>query len=84
MPPPVHVQPPMLDELATAIQRFTDPRATGKPDPDSPWFGLGHAVGTLMERLQATQEELAELRRSYDHLLDRLYPSNEIYVVARA
>ena len=84
LPPPVHVQPPMLDELASAIQRFTDPKSKGKPDPDSPWFGLGHAVGTLMERLQATQEELAEVRRSYEHLLDRLYPSNEIYVVARA
>ena len=38
----------------------------------------------IEERLRATQEELVALRRSYAHLLDRLYPSNEVYVVARA
>ena len=45
---------------------------------------MAHFLGVLEERLRATQEELAAVRRSYAHLLDRLYPSNEVYVVARA
>jgi len=45
---------------------------------------FGHFLGVLEERMRATQEELVALRRSYAHLLDRLYPSNEVYVVARA
>ena len=48
------------------------------------WQAFGHFLGVLEERLRATQEELVSLRRSYAHLLDRLYPSNEVYVVARA
>lgn len=80
---PVTVDPDMTDELAVTLQRITDPKSKGNVDPDSPWYGLGHYVGSLMTRLEKTQEELRELRGSYDQLLQRLYPSNEIYVVAR-
>ena len=83
LPPEVHVDADMRADLAATLQRITDPKSKGKADPDSPWYAVGHFVAVLMERLQSTQEELAEVRRSYDHLLTRLYPSNEIYVVAR-
>ena len=56
----------------------------GKVDPDSPWYVLGHFLSVVEERLRTTQEELTSVRRSYAHLLDALYPSNEVYVVARA
>lgn len=80
---PVSVDPAMTEELAVTLQRITDPKSKGRVEPDSPWYALGHFVTTLMTRLERTQEELRELRTSYDHLLSRLYPSNEIYVVAR-
>lgn len=81
--PTTHVDADLRPDLAVALQRITDPKSKGKTDPDSPWYAMGHFVSVLMERLQATQEELGALRLSYAHLLDQLYPSNEIYVVAR-
>jgi O-antigen chain-terminating methyltransferase len=79
----ISVHPDMTADLAVTLQRITDPKSKGKVDPDSPWYALGHYVSSLMSRLEQTQEELRELRSSYDALLQRLYPSNEIYVVAR-
>ncbi len=89
-PPPetmaaaAHVDEDLRPDLATAIQRITDPKSKGKADPDSPWHVFGHFLAVLEERLRTTQEELVAVRRSYAHLLDQLYPSNEVYVVARA
>ena len=83
LPPATQVDPDIRGDLAGTLQQITDPKAQGRADVGSPWYAMGHYVAVLMERLQHTQEELAELRRSYGHLLDRLYPSNEVYVVAR-
>ena len=80
---PISVDADMSAELAVTLQRITDPKSKGKVDPESPWYGLGHYISSLMGRLEKTQEELRELRGSYDQLLQRLYPSNEVYVVAR-
>jgi SAM-dependent methyltransferase len=76
--PPAHVDPDLRGDLVAAIQHIKD-RKHGED-----WQSFGHFLGVLEERLRATQEELVGLRRSYAHLLDRLYPSNEVYVVARA
>jgi SAM-dependent methyltransferase len=76
--PPAHVDPDLRGDMVAVIQQIHD-----KKHGDD-WQAFGHFLGVLEERLRATQEELVGLRRSYAHLLDRLYPSNEIYVVARA
>jgi SAM-dependent methyltransferase len=78
MAPPVHVDPDLRADMVAVIQQIHD-KKHGKD-----WQAFGHFLGVLEERLRATQEELVGLRRSYAHLLDRLYPSNEVYVVARA
>lgn len=83
-----HVDADLRDDLVSALRAALDrpqPKRKGRGtvDLEGPEFVLAHFVGVLAERLQSTQEELASLRRSYSHLLDRLYPSNEIYVVAR-
>ena len=89
-PPPgahprgTHVDPDLRPDMVAAIQRITWDEKKGASDPDSPWHAFGHFLGVLEERLRTTQEELVSLRRSYAHLLDALYPSNEVYVVARA
>ena len=80
---PVTVDPDMTAELAVTLQRITDPKSKGKVDPDSPWYAFGHYVSSLMGRLERTQEELRDLRGAHEELLARLYPSNEVYVVAR-
>ncbi len=82
--PPVRVDADLRLDLANAINLAHDPQGLGLPDTDSPWHRFGHFIAVLEERLRATQEELAAVRRSYAQLLDRLYPSNEVYVVARA
>ena len=76
--PPVHVDPDLRGDMVSAIQHIHD-RKHGDD-----WQAFGHFLGVLEQRLRATQEELVAVRRSYAHLLDRLYPSNEVYVVARA
>jgi SAM-dependent methyltransferase len=76
--PPVHVDPDLRGDMVEAIQHIHDKKH------GEDWQAFGHFLGVLEERLRATQEELVGLRRSYAHLLDRLYPSNEVYVVARA
>jgi SAM-dependent methyltransferase len=76
--PPVHVDPDLRGDMVAAIQQIHD-----KKHGDD-WQAFGHFLGVLEERLRATQEELVDLRRSYAHLLAQLYPSNEVYVVARA
>ena len=82
--PSTHVDPDLRPEVVAAIQRFGwDPDA-GAVDPDSPWQVFGHLLGVMEERLRTTQGELADLRQSYARLLEQLYPSNEVYVVARA
>lgn len=80
---PTSVDADLRPELSVALQRITDPRSKGKVDPDSPWYALGHFVSALMERLARTQEELAAVRLAHSQLLAHLYPSNEVYVVAR-
>ncbi|MCW2607911.1 MAG: hypothetical protein JWO60_2604 [Frankiales bacterium] len=82
--PPVHVDADLRGDLVAAVQQLTYDPKTQNSDPGSPWHVMAHFVAVLEERLRATQEELASLRLSYAHLLDRLYPSNEVYVVARA
>jgi SAM-dependent methyltransferase len=77
--PDVHVDPDLRGDMVEAIKVAM---ADKKHSVD--WQAFGHFLGILEERLRATQEELVSLRRSYAHLLERLYPSNEIYVVARA
>lgn len=79
--PPVHVDPELRGEVIALTQRVQ----YNKAGQDWEEFGaLGHLLTVVEERLRSTQEELTALRRSYAHLLDRLYPSNEVYVVARA
>jgi SAM-dependent methyltransferase len=77
--PPAHVDADLRGDMIEAIKKAM---ADKKHSLD--WQAFGHFLGILEERLRATQEELVGLRRSYAHLLERLYPSNEIYVVARA
>jgi SAM-dependent methyltransferase len=76
--PTVHVDPDRRGAIVETIRGVTDKKHR------EDWSAVGHLLGVLEERLRATQEELVAVRRSYAHLLDRLYPSNEIYVVARA
>lgn len=82
--PLVHVDADMRPSIVEAIQRITWDAKRKTSDADSPWHEFGHILGVLEARLRDTQEELSAVRRSYAHLLDRLYPSNEVYVVARA
>lgn len=82
--PVTTVDPELGATVSAMVQRATDPTGSGRSDPRSPWHTLGLLVGQLDERLRATQQQLAEVNRSYGHLLNRLYPSNEVYVVARA
>jgi SAM-dependent methyltransferase len=77
--PSVHVDPDLRDDMVEVIKAAM---ADKKHSVD--WQSFGHFLGVLEERLRVTQEELVALRRSYAHLLERLYPSNEVYVVARA
>jgi SAM-dependent methyltransferase len=77
--PSVHVDPDLRDDMVEAIKKAM---ADKKHSLD--WQAFGHFLGIVEDRLRATQEELVALRRSYAHLLERLYPSNEVYVVARA
>ncbi|MCW2600291.1 MAG: hypothetical protein JWM02_2120 [Frankiales bacterium] len=99
-PPPqtiaaaTHVDAGLTADLATAIQRIAPSKhgknskngknGKAKGDADSPWYTFGHFLSVLEERLRVTQEELAAVRLSYAHLLDQLYPPNEVYVLARA
>ncbi|MCW2613083.1 MAG: hypothetical protein JWN08_77 [Frankiales bacterium] len=89
-PPPAsmarvtHVDPDLRPDMVAAIQRMTWDDKRGTSDPDSPWHEFGHFLGVLEERLRTTQQELADLHQSYSQLLAQLYPSNEVYVVARA
>ena len=82
--PATHVDADLRYDLANTLNSIFDPQGEGLPNDQSPWHRLGHFVAVLEERLRVTQEELASVRRSYAHLLDRLYQSNEVYVVARA
>ena len=79
--PPAHVDPDLRADVVEAMQQLAWDR---RKNPDSPWHVVGHLIGVLEERLRTTQQELSDLHRAYTHLLDRLYPSNEVYVVARA
>lgn len=76
--PTTHVDPDLREALVATIQQVSDRKNSND------WQAFGHYLAVLEERLRVTQEELAAVRRSYAHLLDRLYPSNEVYVVARA
>ena len=76
--PAVHVDPDLRGDLVVTLQRIQDKRHSND------WQALGHFLAILEDRLRSTQEELLAVRRSYAHLLERLYPSNEVYVVARA
>ena len=78
---PVTVHPSAMEDLGNALLKAATRKGT--LDQEDPLLGVGHHLGVVMERLQQTQQELAELRRSYSALLERLFPSNEIYVVAR-
>jgi hypothetical protein len=78
------VDPDLRPDMVAAIQRITWDAKKGASDPDSPWHAFGHFLGVLEERLRTSQQELADLHQSYSQLLERLYPSNEVYVVARA
>ena len=82
--PSTHVDPDLRPDMVAAIQRITWDAKKGASDPDSPWHAFGHFLGVLEERLRTTQSELADVRQSYARLLEQLYPSNEVYVVARA
>ena len=84
LPRGVHVDPDLRPDMVAAIQRITWDEKKGASDPDSPWHAFGHFLGVLEERLRTSQQELANLHQSYSQLLERLYPSNEVYVVARA
>lgn len=82
--PPVHVDADMRGDIIAAVQQLSYDAERDISDPGSPWHVMAHFLGVLEDRLRTTQEELAAVRRSYAHLLDRLYPPNEVYVVARA
>jgi SAM-dependent methyltransferase len=80
--PAVTVDPTLTEELRAAVLSAATPKR-GTADPSDPWFTLGHLLSVQAERLQQTQAELRDLRAAYTALLDRLFPSNEVYVVAR-
>ncbi len=81
--PGTHVDPDLRADLVDAIQRLSSGRRS-KSDPASAWHVFGHFLAVLEERLRTTQQELADLNAAYSQLLGRLYPPNEVYVVARA
>ena len=84
LPPETHVDPDLRSDIVLAVQQLAADRKRKPSDPESPWHVVGHFLAVLEERLRSTQQELSDLRHSYSQLLERLYPSNEVYVVARA
>jgi SAM-dependent methyltransferase len=78
--PVAHVDPDLRSNIAAAVQR------AGQADRrhETGWHELGHLVAVLEERLRDTQQQLRELSAAHEQLLQRLYPPNEVYVVARA
>lgn len=78
---PAHVDPDLRADVVAAMQQLPWDK---RKHPESPWHVVGHFLGVLEERLRATQQELADLHAAHGQLLQRLYPSNEVYVVARA
>jgi SAM-dependent methyltransferase len=85
IPGPATIDMALDEEVARLVQLATNPRGKGKKvDPLSPWPQLGHLLATVMQRLRTTQEELSSLHLAHRQLIDRLWPSNEVYVVARA
>ena len=81
---PAHVDPDLRGDIVDAVQRLSWDRRKKASDPDSPWHVFGHFLAVLEERLRGTQQELSDLHAAYSRLLGRLYPPNEVYVVARA
>ena len=81
--PSVHVDPGLSADVVAAMQGLARTRRR-TDDPESPWHVIGHFLGVLDERLRATQQELLDLHAAHAALLSRLYPPNEVYVVARA
>jgi SAM-dependent methyltransferase len=79
VPPQVVVEPELRTAVDEAVARLAR-RRSRREDAET----TGHLLGVLADRLQATQQQLADLTQSYGQLLERLYPSNEVYVVARA
>lgn len=75
LPPTTHLDPDLRAEIVAAVQGAGHDKA---------WSAFGHLLGVLEQRLRTTQQELADLHRSYAALLGQLYPPNEVYVVARA
>ena len=83
LPRGAHVDPELATTIGEVVGRLSRGRL-GRVDEGSPWQDVGHLLTVLAARLQATQQELVDLSASYEQLLARLYPSNEVYVVARA
>lgn len=82
--PSTHVDPDLREGIAEAVRELSWSRRRKAADPESPWQVVGHFLAVLEQRLRDSQQELSDLRHSYTQLLGRLYPSNEVYVVARA
>jgi hypothetical protein len=74
----------MRPDMVAAIQRITWDAKKAALRPRLPLARLRALPRVLEERLRTSQQELADLHQSYSQLLERLYPSNEVYVVARA
>ena len=82
--PTAHVDPDLREQIADVVRRLSWDKRRKRADPDSPWQVVGHFLAVLEQRLRDSQQELSDLRSAYDRLLQQLYPSNEVYVVARA
>jgi SAM-dependent methyltransferase len=96
--PPPHLWPPAMvgqpglgEEVGRVVRLASSLQAAalrgaqdgGADNGGAPWPEVGHLVGTLDQRLQAVQHQLASLQAAYQNLLAQLYPPNEVYVVAR-
>lgn len=81
-PPPV-VDPPLAEALVESLKTLDNGARRKWRVRESPWYGLGHIVSLLDERLGRTQHELHRVYEAYSRLLEELYQANEVYVVAR-
>lgn len=82
-PPALAAQPSLEEQVSRVVQLATSQGSDEQDGASGPWSELGHVIATMDARLQVTQHQLGALHSAYNRLLDQLYPSNEVYVVAR-
>jgi O-antigen chain-terminating methyltransferase len=82
-PAPLTVNPDLDAAIVEAVTAAAKHAKVKDPAYDVGHL-LGHLLGVVAERLQRAEQTVADLQQAHAHLLRRLYPANEVYVVARA